>query len=321
MSNEKPVLSEEQRREALEKALAKVKPMVEERKKDASVYDRLQKFANRPDEAPHKEKEVAKDKAFSVYDLTEAMNKNAKESEKIGLQQYDMPEKLKEKTKENEKTREKERDVNPFMKDGKKSDEKDDRDDKDKEKEEKDPVKKQEEKMKEMFSKVTLPSGMEIHQEGPQWVLVSKDGKQRTDVTDVMNTIDKYNKEVDAVNEENRMQNEAQSSVDKAADVNKKEEDMVNGGTEDKVAVVSDALPEVKDVNGNQVFKPEDMEEIAKTALSASDEKALLERLADPKMLEEMEERERKNNKHAEEEQKKENNTANFFFSKQNERM
>ena len=40
MSNEKPVLSEEQRREALEKALAKVKPMVEERKKDASVYDR-----------------------------------------------------------------------------------------------------------------------------------------------------------------------------------------------------------------------------------------------------------------------------------------
>ena len=74
--------------------------------------------------------------------------------------------------------------------------------------------------MKEMFSKVTLPSGMEIHQEGPQWVLVSKDGKQRTDVTDVMNTIDKYNREVDAANEENRMQNEAQSSVDKAADAN-----------------------------------------------------------------------------------------------------
>ena len=316
MSNERPNLTEEQRKEALEKALARVKIHVQENK-EMSVHDRLQKFANKVDENPYKEKDKTKDKPMSLEDLSEAMNKNAKESEKIGLSEFDMSEKQKEKNKE----RERDKDRMPLGKDDRKMDEKDDKGDKDKENDkEKDPVKKQEEKMKEMFSKVKLPSGMEIHQEGPQWVLVSKDGKQRTDVTDVMNTIDKYNKEVDAANEENKMQNDAQSSVDKAADVNKKEEETVYGSADEKVATVKEALPEVKDVNGDQVFKPEDLEEVAKTALSASDEKALLERLADPKMLEEMEERERKNNRRADEKQEKDA-FARLYAFKQNEGM
>ena len=156
----------------------------------------------------------------------------------------------------------------------------------------KDPALKQKEKMKEMFSKVTLPSGMEIHEEAGKWVLVSKDGKQRTDITDVMNTIDKYNRDVDEANAANKMQNEAQNGVDKAIDVNKKDEGLNVNETNGKVKVVGEALPNVKDVEGKQVFDPQDIKKIAETALSYSDEKAMLAKLED---------KENKNNKQANE--------------------
>ena len=163
---------------------------------------------------------------------------------------------------------------------------------------------KQEQKMKEMFSKVRLPSGMEIHQEGPSWVLVSKDGKQRTDVTDVMNTIDKFNRNVDAANEENRMQNNVQNSADRAVDASQKDL-MKNDGLQineisGKATMIGDALPMVKDIDGNQVFKPEDVKAVAETALAISDEKMKLERLADPKALEQMKKREKDNEDKAE---------------------
>ena len=161
-----------------------------------------------------------------------------------------------------------------------------------------------EQKMKEMFSKVRLPSGMEIHQEGPSWVLVSKDGKQRTDVTDVMNTIDKFNRNVDAANEENRMQNNVQNSADRAVDASQKDL-MKNDGLQineisGKATMIGDALPMVKDIDGNQVFKPEDVKAVAETALAISDEKMKLERLADPKALEQMKKREKDNEDKAE---------------------
>jgi hypothetical protein len=315
MENEKPNMTEEQRKEALEKALARIKPQVQE-SNSMSVHDRLQKFANKEEAPLPKENDKASDKPMSLDDLAKAMNKNAKESETFGLTAKDMPEKAKVKEKENEKDRE----ITPWGKNTPNKDGKDDKDkdkDKDNDKEkEKDPVQKQEQKMKEMFSKVKLPSGMEIHQEGPQWVLVSKDGKQRTDVTDVMNTIDKYNRDVDAANNENKMQNEAQSHVDKAADVNKNDK-MQGDISEDKMSTVSEALPQVKDMDGKQVFNPEDIEAVAKTALSASDEKAMLAKLKDTKALEEMQERDRKNNRRAEENQIKNNNK--MLLNKQNE--
>ena len=158
--------------------------------------------------------------------------------------------------------------------------------------------------MKEMFSKVKLPSGMEIHQEGPQWVLVSKDGKQRTDITDVMNTIDKYNRDVDTANNTNKMQNEAQGHVDKAVDVNKKDEGLTVNETNGNIRMVGEALPQVKDIDGNQVFKPEDMKKVAETALSFSDEKMKLEALKDPKHLEELQERKRENDRKADDKKK-----------------
>ncbi len=269
----------EERRAALEEALKRVRPVVLGH--NEPVSKRLEQFANRPtnedslsNDALKKEK-----KPLSLDELARKGAELEKKAEKAGIDlkspvsSKDIEEKNKEKEKEKEKDKDKE--LSP---------------------------ERQEQKMKEMFSKVTLPSGLEIHQEGPSWVLVSKDGKERTDVTDVMNTIDKYNKSVDVANEENRMQNAAQSGVDKAAGEHNKnmEAKGVDAIHEDKVSSVEQALPSVKDVNGNDVFKPEDIRAVAETAVSFAEEKSMLEKLKDPKALEQMRKREKDNEEKAE---------------------
>ena len=270
----------EERKAALEEALRRVRPVVLGH--NEPVGKRLEQFANRPIDEQTKTSD--RKKALKPRSLAEMAKKGTeleKKAEKAGIDlkgpglAKDIEEKNKEKKKEKEKDKEKE--LTP---------------------------EKQEQKMKEMFSKVRLPSGMEIHQEGPSWVLVSKDGKQRTDVTDVMNTIDKFNRNVDAANEENRMQNNVQNSADRAVDASQKDL-MKNDGLQineisGKATMIGDALPMVKDIDGNQVFKPEDVKAVAETALAISDEKMKLERLADPKALEQMKKREKDNEDKAE---------------------
>ena len=265
----------EERKAALEEALRRVRPVVLGH--NEPVGKRLEQFANRPIDEQTKTSDRKKAlKPLSLAEMAKKGTELEKKAEKAGIDlkgpglAKDIEEKNKEKKKEKEKDKEKE--LTP---------------------------EKQEQKMKEMFSKVRLPSGMEIHQEGPSWVLVSKDGKQRTDVTDVMNTIDKFNRNVDAANEENRMQNNVQNSADRAVDASQKDL-MKNDGLQineisGKATMIGDALPMVKDIDGNQVFKPEDVKAVAETALAISDEKMKLERLADPKALEQMKKREKDN--------------------------
>ena len=278
----------EERKAALEEALRRVRPVVLGH--NEPVGKRLEQFANRPIDEQTKTSDRKKAlKPLSLAEMAKKGTELEKKAEKAGIDlkgpglAKDIEEKNKEKKKEKEKDKEKEKE-------------------KDKEKEL--TPEKQDQKMKEMFSKVRLPSGMEIHQEGPSWVLVSKDGKQRTDVTDVMNTIDKFNRNVDAANEENRMQNNVQNSADRAVDANQKDL-MKNDGLQineisGKATMIGDALPMVKDIDGNQVFKPEDVKAVAETALAISDEKMKLERLADPKALEQMKKREKDNEDKAE---------------------
>lgn len=270
----------EERKAALEEALRRVRPVVLGH--NEPVGKRLEQFANRPIDEQTKTSDRKKAlKPLSLAEMAKKGTELEKKAEKAGIDlkgpglAKDIDEKNKEKKKEKEKDKEKE--LTP---------------------------EKQEQKMKEMFSKVRLPSGMEIHQEGPSWVLVSKDGKQRTDVTDVMNTIDKFNRNVDAANEENRMQNNVQNSADRAVDASQKGL-MKNDGLQineisGKATMIGDALPMVKDIDGNQVFKPEDVKAVAETALAISDEKMKLERLADPKALEQMKKREKDNEDKAE---------------------
>ena len=270
----------EERKAALEEALRRMRPVVLGH--NEPVGKRLEQFANRPIDEQTKTSDRKKAlKPLSLAEMAKKGTELEKKAEKAGIDlkgpglAKDIEEKNKEKNKEKEKDKEKE--LTP---------------------------EKQEQKMKEMFSKVRLPSGMEIHQEGPSWVLVSKDGKQRTDVTDVMNTIDKFNRNVDAANEENRMQNNVQNSADRVVDASQKDL-MKNDGLQineisGKATMIGDALPMVKDIDGNQVFKPEDVKAVAETALAISDEKMKLERLADPKALEQMKKREKDNEDKAE---------------------
>ena len=272
----------EERKAALEEALRRVRPVVLGH--NEPVGKRLEQFANRP--IDEQTKTSGRKKALKPLSLAEMAKKGTeleKKAEKAGIDlkgpglAKDIEEKNKEKKKEKEKEKDKEKELTP---------------------------EKQEQKMKEMLSKVRLPSGMEIHQEGPSWVLVSKDGKQRTDVTDVMNTIDKFNRNVDAANEENRMQNNVQNSADRAVDASQKDL-MKNDGLQineisGKATMIGDALPMVKDIDGNQVIKPDDVKAVAEPALAISDEKMKLERLADPKALEQMKKREKDNEDKAE---------------------
>lgn len=289
MENEYRLKSPEERQAALEEALKRVRPHVMGH--NEPVGRRLEQFANRQVDDHSKDENTAKrdTKPMSLSEMAKKGAELEKKAEKAGidLSTPGLSKDIEEKQKAKEKEKEKEKD-------------------KDKEKEKELTPEKQEQKMKEMFSKVKLPSGMEIHQEGPSWVLVSQDGKQRTDVTDVMNTIDKFNRNVDAANEENRMQDNAQNSADRAVDASQKEA-MQNGGLDidgnsGKVAMVSEALPMVKDMDGAQVFKPEDVKAVAETALAASDEQMMLERLKDPKALEQMRKREKDNNEKADRE-------------------
>lgn len=288
MENEYRLKSPEERQAASEEALERVRPHV--MGQNEPVGRRLEQFANRQVDDHSKDENAAKrdTKPMSLSEMAKKGAELEKKAEKAGIElgkpglSKDIEEK--QKAKEQEKNKEKEKE-------------------KEKDKEKEMTPEKQEQKMKEMFSKVKLPSGMEIHQEGPSWVLVSQDGKQRTDVTDVMNTIDKFNRNVDAANEENRMQNDAQSSADKAVDASQKDA-MQNGGlgidsNSDKVAMVSEM---VKDMDGAQVFNPEDIQKVAETALAASDEQMMLERLKDPKALEQMRKREKDNNEKADRE-------------------
>ena len=272
----------EERKAALEEALRRMRPVVLGH--NEPVGKRLEQFANRPIDEQTKTSDRKKAlKPLSLAEMAKKGTELEKKAEKAGIDlkgpglAKDIEEKNKEKKKEKEKEKDKEKELTP---------------------------EKQEQKMKEMFSKVRLPSGMEIHQEGPSWVLVSKDGKQRTDVTDVMNTIDKFNRNVDAANEENRMQNNVQNGADRAVDASQKDL-MKNDGLQineisGKATMIGDALPMVKDIDGNQVFKPEDVKAVAETALAISDEKMKLERLADPKALEQMKKREKDNEDKAE---------------------
>ena len=164
-----------------------------------------------------------------------------------------------------------------------KKDEDEDKDEKQKDKE-KDSPQRQEEKAREMVSKVKLPSGMEIHQEGPSWVLVSKDGKERTDVTDIMNRIEKYNRDVDNTNEANKKANEdgrieknVQNNADEAAAKGQnegigQENSTIPSINDQKVATVEAALPSVTNEDGTPTFKEEDIKAVAEFSIKEAEE-------------------------------------------------
>jgi hypothetical protein len=253
--------------EALERL--KLKLSTPETKKESikGVASRLGQIGQHAAENKNNEKDKKKtsNTKQNLGQLARATNENQKKQEKVG--------------RITEKPAEKNDDKN-----------------KDKNEKNKTPAEKQEAKMKEEFSKIKLPSGMEIHQEGPQWVLISQDGKQRTDVTDVMNCIDKYNRSVDTANAQNKISNGAKNVAGQVTEGTTVKDGIPSTDNKDrKIQDVSRCLPILKDVNGHAVFKPEDVKAVAEVGIKYSNEKTLLNKLKDPKYLEELRNREKKN--------------------------
>ena len=261
-------------REALSRVVAHVENS--EGNEGNSILGRLEQFASL---APENEStnvasimanEITKE---GLESLTDGLKEIKKEMENPDLvtpenegEEKDPKEKGRKKDKENDNENEGEEREGDEREPREKEDNEKDKDERE------DAPAKTEERKRETLSKVKLPSGMEVRQEGPSWVLVSEDGRQRTDITDVVEAIDKYNRGVDATNEESRVQDEAQTGVENVA-----QRDGVQNpeASDDRVKAVAEALPEVKDVNGNDVFKPEDVEAFAKLALTESDLRAL----------------------------------------------
>ena len=274
MEKEVKLKTDEEKKAALEAALARVRPVVKANvEKDNSVMGRLSKIANA---TPEKEQEKAKAKDKKPLSLIDMAKKQAdldKEAKKHGVDPVSKKSKKDEKEDDKENSKEK---------------------DKKKDKEKEDPIAKKEKEMKEMISKAKRPGGIDIKEEGSSWVLYSADGKHKTDVTEIMEAIDKFNRNVDDVNEQNRMQNAAQSGVDKAVDTNKKE---ASSDRDRKIQIVAEALPNVKDVDGKQVFTPEQAKDFAEIAIDYSNGLRELEAMKREaaKLKEKMEDKRKKN--------------------------
>lgn len=146
-------------------------------------------------------------------------------------------------------------------------------------------------------------NGLNIQQHAAKYVLVGKNG-QETDVTDIMNQIDKYNKGVDAQNAATLAQGAVQQGINgKTKDMAASEAGLPKNARNDAVAVRSQAET-VPAVPQYQQKAAEDMVAVKHPQLDA-EEKSLVAKTAlqlsksdllkDPKAMEKLNERKKQN--------------------------
>ncbi len=232
MGNEMPSRTEEERKVALASALSRVTVHVTNKNNENSVLQRLEAIANRPDEKNTEEKAATK-KPVSLYEAIIEEKENSKKMEKAGIGL--VPRETADKDNKNKEK------------------------DKEKEKNKEKPSKSADEKKKEAAQSCKLPSGYEIKEVAGKYMLVNpRFPDKMTDVTEVFDKIAHYNEEVEAVNRANA-----------GASANEPKKDIITH--DDKVNEVSESLPNVKDVNGKDVFKEGDLQAVAEFAVSKAE--------------------------------------------------
>ncbi len=285
MEKEVKLKTDEEKKAALEATLARVRPVVKANtEKDNSVMGRLAKLAKAE---PEKEQENGKKKDKKPLSLDELAKKQAdldKKAKKHGVDPVSKKSKKDEKEDDKENSKEKNKK-------------------KDNEKKNEDPIAKKEKEMKAKYEKVALDSGCKICQEGPAWVMYSKDEKQKTDITSVMEAINKFNRGVDEANEQNKLNDKAQGTTVKPTNAPKKDGNTTDIDRETKIQIVAEALPNVKDVEGKQVFNPEDCKKIAEIAIDYSNDLRELEAMKREaaKLERKMEDKRKKNDRDSDE--------------------
>lgn len=303
MEREVKLKTDEERKAALEAAFARIRPVVKANtEKDTSVMGRLAKLAKaEPEKEQEKTADKGKKKDKKSLSLDELAKKQAvldKKAKENGVEPISKKNKKDEKEKENDKDKKK-----------------------DNEKKNEDPIAKKQQEMKVKYEKVALDSGCKIRQEGPAWVMYSKDEKQKTDITSVMEAINKFNRGVDEANEQNKLNDKAQGTTVKPTNAPKKDGNTTDIDRETKIQIVAEALPNVKDVEGKQVFKPEDCKKIAEIAIDYSNDLRELEAMKrEAAKLERKMEDERKKNERDSDDNKKARDAQMYQNMIQNQR-
>ncbi len=184
---ERRVKSEEELKQQLEDALKKLRPHIAEAKSHEPLLGKYEKLAARPEEAKAVENKKDKSKPLGLDGLAKKGNALEKKAKEAGID-FTRPSKEKDdKAKEDEKKKEKEKENtknNPKQK-------------------------------SEILNTISLPQGAHIVEHANKWEIVTKDKNGQevaTDITEVMNTIDNYNKGVNEVNKTRQAMSQPQIS-------------------------------------------------------------------------------------------------------------
>lgn len=283
--------------------LTKKEKAIEKAQKEVDKAElKLKEAKQKLDEAKRLLK--AKDIKKQEKAVKKAQDDLKKAKEKLRKAKGEKPMDLRETAKRANKNEEKRKKAGMDNKD--KDKDKDKNKDKNKEKTQ------QNDKLK-LASHINLPSGMRIRQDGPNYVLVTTDksGKElTTPVTDVINQIDKYNKNVDAQNASLKAQSIAQP-VNQPQNLTPTNDGLKTSGVTGNVQVSGTPAPVLPTVPANELkgaediaaasgkIKPEDVKQVAETAMQLSK----LGILKDPHALEELNKRKKR-----QEERKEANN-------------
>lgn len=162
------------------------------------------------------------------------------------------------------------------------------KDDKDKDKEKSKEKEKTTENSKadknQVLSTIKLPSNARIVEHANKWEIVSEDknGKEvATDITDVMNKIDSFNRQVNDTNKANSQQSaHIYTPEEKASAVKSQLPNIYHNETENVAEFKIPTNISEKDI---PTFKPEDMQALADYAISLSDKDKLFKQVNDRK--------------------------------------
>lgn len=287
---------DKQRKDAEKARKAELKKMPKEERKVEEAKDKLEKAKKKLEEAKKSKNDKKIEKAKKeVEKAKKDLAKAKKKLDKLNMAQV---------AKRERDAAKGIKDANDSISKNPKSKEKE----KKKKENEKDNTSSKDAQKAKLAEHIKLPSGLQIRQDGPNYVLVSqgKDGKeQTTPINDIMNEIDKYNKSVDAKNAATLAQSNVQKGVDdKAKGMKPDGQGLPTNGVTGNVQLKGDSqsLPTipasqqaeaeniVKNIGGDRI-KPEDVKEVAKTAMELSK----LDLLKDPHAIEKLKEREEKN--------------------------
>ncbi len=258
--------TEEQRAKDADKARkAELKKMPKEERAVEKAKDKLEKAKRKLEEAKKLKNDKKIEKAKKeVEKAKKDLEKARKNLRKRNLAQL---------AKDEQNARKGMKDADDSIKRNPKNKDKDKDKDKEKGKEKDAEVKKAE--MQKKYQRITLPEGMEIHQEGPSWKLYNKQGQSK-DVTSEMEALIKTNKAIDAANaqiDKNNKLNMGASVATAAKDQDMPTRDNAKTGemTENTALGVTTGQMRVADPARGMTIEPASVPEVKVTDIDGKD--------------------------------------------------